>query len=103
MVRAEHANNFVFLNEKARGRRDCCRRPHPNSLDSHDSFGLLLRTVGVDHCMFGSKNPGGGSTQDPATGRWIDDIHLLIDDIEWLQDGERDQLFESNARKLFRI
>jgi predicted TIM-barrel fold metal-dependent hydrolase len=84
--------------------RELLRRLHYDTcLYSQDSIELLLRAVGVDRCMFGSEKPGVGSTQDPATGRWIDDIHLLIDDIEWLQDGERDQLFESNARKLFRI
>ena len=72
-------------------------------LYTQDSIELLLRAVGVDRCMFGSEKPGVGSTRDPATGRWIDDIHLLIDDIEWLDDGERNQLFESTARELFGI
>ena len=72
-------------------------------LYTQDSIELLLKAVGVDRCMFGSEKPGVGSTQDPATGRWIDDIHLLIDDIEWLDDDERDQLFETTARELFRI
>lgn len=72
-------------------------------LYSRDSIELLLRAVGVDRCLFGTEKPGTGSTVDPETGRWIDDIHLLIDDIDWLGDGDRKQLFESNARELFRI
>lgn len=72
-------------------------------LYSRDSIELLLRAVGVDRCLFGTEKPGTGSTVDPETGRWIDDIHLLIEDIDWLADGERKQLFESNARELFRI
>ncbi|BBG03010.1 MULTISPECIES: amidohydrolase family protein [Pseudonocardia] len=72
-------------------------------LYSRDSIELLLRAVGVDRCLFGTEKPGTGSMVDPETGRWIDDIHLLIDDIDWLGDGERKQLFESNARELFRI
>ena len=72
-------------------------------LYSQDSIELLLRAVGIDRCMFGSEKPGVGSTRNPETGRWIDDIHLLIDDIDWLTDDERDQLFESNARQLFKI
>jgi predicted TIM-barrel fold metal-dependent hydrolase len=84
--------------------RELLRRLHYDTcLYSQDSIELLLRAVGVDHCMFGSEKPGVGSTQNPATGRWVDDIHLLIDDIEWLSDGERNQLFESNARELFRL
>jgi predicted TIM-barrel fold metal-dependent hydrolase len=84
--------------------RDMLRKLHYDTcLYSQDSIELLLRAVGVDHCLFGSEKPGVGSTRNPETGRWIDDIHLLIDDIEWLTDDERDQLFESNARQLFKI
>ena len=49
------------------------------------------------------REAGTGSTRDPRTGRWVDDIHLLIEDIDWLDDGQRKQLFETNARELFRI
>ena len=41
--------------------------------------------------------------KDPATGRWVDDIHLLIEDIEWLDDTERDQIFAGNAQQLFKL
>jgi predicted TIM-barrel fold metal-dependent hydrolase len=84
--------------------RDMLRKLYYDTcLYSQDSIELLLRAVGVDRCLFGSEKPGVGSTRNPETGRWIDDIHLLIDDIEWLTDDERDQLFESNARQLFKI
>jgi predicted TIM-barrel fold metal-dependent hydrolase len=84
--------------------RDMLRKLYYDTcLYSQDSIELLLRAVGVDRCLFGSEKPGVGSTRTPETGRWIDDIHLLIDDIEWLTDDERDQLFESNARQLFKI
>ena len=59
--------------------------------------------MGTDRCLFGTEKPGTGSSIDPKSGRWIDDIHLLIEDITWLDDGQRKQLFESNARELFRI
>jgi len=72
-------------------------------LYTQDSIELLVNAVGVDRCLFGSEKPGVGSTRDPATGRWIDDIHLLIEDIEWLDEGQRKQLFETNARELFRL
>jgi len=72
-------------------------------LYTKDSIELLLRAAGIDRCLFGTEKPGTGSMVDPSTGRWIDDIHLLIEDIEWLDDGQRKQLFESNARELFRI
>jgi predicted TIM-barrel fold metal-dependent hydrolase len=72
-------------------------------LYTQDSIELLLKAVGVDRCLFGTEKPGTGSMRDPQTGRWIDDIHLLIDDIDWLDEGQRKQLFESNARELFRL
>lgn len=72
-------------------------------LYTRDSIELLLRAVGTDRCLFGTEKPGTGSTRDPRTGRWVDDIHLLIEDIDWLDDGQRKQLFETNARELFRI
>ena len=84
--------------------RDRLRRLHYDTcLYTQDSIELLLRAVGVDRCLFGSEKPGTGSIVDPETGRWIDDIHLLIEDIDWLGDAEREQLFETNARTLFKI
>lgn len=72
-------------------------------LYTQDSIELLLRAVGVDRCLFGSEKPGTGSVRDPETGRWIDDIHALIEDIDWLDDAGRKQLFEANARELFKL
>src|SRR4029453_2212244 len=68
-----------------------------------DAIELLIRTVGGDRCLFGSEKPGTGSVRDPGTGRWIDDIHLLIGDIDWLTDADRARLFEGTARSLFRL
>ncbi|WP_028923578.1 amidohydrolase family protein [Pseudonocardia acaciae] len=70
-------------------------------LYTRDAIELLIRTVGVDRCLFGTEKPGTGSQRDPATGRWFDDIHLLIRDIDWLDEDARRTLFEDNARKLF--
>lgn len=72
-------------------------------LYTQDSIELLLGAVGVDRCLFGTEKPGTGSHRDPETGRWIDDIHLLIDDIDWLDDADRERLFETNAREVFRL
>ncbi|MDF5756942.1 amidohydrolase family protein [Spongiactinospora sp. TRM90649] len=70
-------------------------------LYTQDALELLLRTVGADRCLFGSEKPGTGSARNPETGRWFDDIHLLIEDIGWLSGDERADLLENNARKLF--
>ncbi len=61
----------------------------------------LIRTVGADRCLIGSEKPGTGSVRDPATGRWYDDIRLLIDEIDWLPDADRARLSEGNAAALF--
>jgi predicted TIM-barrel fold metal-dependent hydrolase len=72
-------------------------------LYTRDSIELLLRSVGLDRCLFGTEKPGTGSVKDPETGRWFDDVHLLIEDIDWLGDGEKKRVFETNARELFRL
>lgn len=84
--------------------RDLLRKLYYDTcLYTQDSIEFLLRAVGVDRCLFGTEKPGTGSVVDPSSGRWLDDIHLLISDIGWLDDGQREQLFEGNARTLFRI
>jgi predicted TIM-barrel fold metal-dependent hydrolase len=70
-------------------------------LYTREAIELLIRTVGVDRCLFGSEKPGTGSVRDPQTGRWYDDIRLLIDEIGWLSDTDRTDLFEGNAAALF--
>jgi predicted TIM-barrel fold metal-dependent hydrolase len=72
-------------------------------LYTRDSIEMLIRAVGVQRCLFGTEKPGVGSTRDPSTGRWVDDIHLLINDIDWLSDVDKGRIFEGNARELFRL
>lgn len=72
-------------------------------LYTQDGLELLLKVAGTDRVLFGSEKPGTGSQIDPETGRWFDDIHLLLRDIGWLSDVERQAVFEDNARGLFRL
>ena len=72
-------------------------------LYTKDAIELLLKTVGPDRCLFGSEKPGTGSMINPETNHWFDDIKLLVDDIGWLDKGDRSAIFEQNARQLFRI
>jgi hypothetical protein len=44
-----------------------------------------------------------GSVKDPESGRRVGDIHQLIDDIDWLDDTERDQIFAGSAQQLFKF
>jgi predicted TIM-barrel fold metal-dependent hydrolase len=70
-------------------------------LYTRDAIELLIRTVGADRCLFGSEKPGTGSVRNPASGRWFDDIRLLIDDIDWLTDEDRTCVLAGNAAELF--
>ncbi len=72
-------------------------------LYTKDAIELLFKTVGVDRCLFGSEKPGTGSVRNPANGRWFDDIKILIEEIDWLTDADRDAIYEQNARSLFKL
>lgn len=72
-------------------------------LYTRDAIELLVRAVGADRCCFGSEKPGTGSVRDPASGRWYDDIKVLVEQIEWLSEAERAQIFEGNAATLFKL
>jgi 4-oxalmesaconate hydratase len=70
-------------------------------LYTKESIELLLRAVGTSSCLFGSEKPGTGSARNPENGRFFDDIKFYIDDIEWLSDTQRADLYEHNARRVF--
>jgi predicted TIM-barrel fold metal-dependent hydrolase len=72
-------------------------------LYSKDALELLVKTVGVDRCLFGTERPGVGTVKDPRTGRWLDETRFTIEAIEWLTDADRKMIFEDNARKLFNL
>ena len=70
----------------------------PKALD------LLFRIVGTDRCMFGTENPGTGTALDRDTGRQFDDIKPDIDDqIPWLTDEDRQMIYETTAREVYRL
>ncbi len=72
-------------------------------LYTKDALELLFKTVGVDRCLFGSEKPGTGSVRNPENGHWFDDIRLLIEDIDWLSEADRQALYEGNAQALFHL
>lgn len=72
-------------------------------LYSEEALRLLIKTVGVDRCLFGAECPGVGSAVDPATGRTIDDIKPLIEAFEWLSVADKRAIFEGNARRVFKL
>lgn len=72
-------------------------------LYSEEALRLLIKTVGVDRCLFGAECPGVGSTIDPQTGRTRDDIKPMIERFDWLSADDRAAIFEGNARRVFNL
>lgn len=70
-------------------------------LYAQEPIELLIKTVGVDNCLFGTDTPGSGSAINPRTGRPGDDLKPVIESIDWLSNADRQKIFEDNARKLF--
>lgn len=70
-------------------------------LHHQPSLELLFKTVGTDRCLFGTENPGSGSTTNPATGRAFDDLKPLIEEISFLSETDKTAIFETNARTVF--
>jgi 4-oxalmesaconate hydratase len=70
-------------------------------LYSEESLRLLIKTVGVDRCLFGAECPGVGSTINPHTHRTFDDIRPFIEGFDWLSQAEKDLIFSGNAKRLF--
>lgn len=67
-----------------------------------DSLRMLFDTCGADRCLFGTHRPGSGSGRDPESGRWGDDLRPLIDGLDSLTSEERWQIYEGNARLVFK-
>jgi predicted TIM-barrel fold metal-dependent hydrolase len=81
---------------------DSLRRLHYDTvLYNQESIDLLFRIVGTDRCMFGTENPGSGSSKDPKTGAWLDDLKPVIEGIDWLSEEDRSRVFEDNARAVY--
>ena len=72
-------------------------------LYTQDANELLIKTVGVDRCLFGAECPGTGSVRDPRDGRLVDDVAPLINGITWLSDGDKKKILSENAIKLFKL
>lgn len=72
-------------------------------LYTEEALQLLIKTVGVDRCLFGAECPGVGSSINPETGETFDHIAPYIRKFDWLSDAEKQQIFSGNARKVFRL
>jgi OH-DDVA meta-cleavage compound hydrolase len=67
------------------------------------SIELLIKTVGVDRCLFGEECPGIGAVVDPETGRQMDELRPYVEAFDFLSDADRQMILEGNARRVFRL
>ena len=72
-------------------------------LYTKEALELLIKTVGVDRCLFGAECPGVGSVTDPATGRTLDDVAPNLLAIDWLSKSDQEKIFSENTSKLFKL
>jgi predicted TIM-barrel fold metal-dependent hydrolase len=68
-----------------------------------EALELLFKVIGPANCCFGTESPGAGSSVDPKTGRAMDDLKPIIEGFGWLSDSDKKNIFEMNARKLYKI
>jgi 4-oxalmesaconate hydratase len=61
---------------------------------------LLFDVIGVDNIVFGSEMVGAVRGIDPQSGRYFDDTRRYVDALP-LSDAQRQQVYESNARRLY--
>ena len=62
---------------------------------------LLLKVVPIENILFGSEMVGAVRGIDPETGRYFDDTKSYIDQVAWMSDRDRQQIFEGNARTVY--
>ena len=72
-------------------------------LYTEDALRLLIKTIGVDRCLFGTECPGVGSSVDPESGRSMDNVRPMIEKIEWITAEEKQKIFCDNARAVFKL
>jgi 4-oxalmesaconate hydratase/OH-DDVA meta-cleavage compound hydrolase len=88
-----------------RGRfRDRMRKLYYDTvLYTQGALELLIKTVGVDHVLYGAECPGVGSAINPDTGLTFDNIVPYIKGFDWLSDADKAKILENNARELFKL
>jgi predicted TIM-barrel fold metal-dependent hydrolase len=72
-------------------------------LYTEDALSLLIKTVGADRCLFGTECPGIGSSVDPATGRSMDNIKPMLENIETVSAADKQKIFCDNAKAVFNL
>jgi predicted TIM-barrel fold metal-dependent hydrolase len=79
------------------------RLNYDTCLYTPEALELLLKVMGPRCCMFGTESPGAGSSVNPRTGLAMDDLKPVIESLAWLTQADRDDIFEMNARRLYKL
>lgn len=66
-----------------------------------DALELLIKKVGADRVLFGTEKPGTGSAKSPETGLDLDDLKPVINNISFLTQQDRENIFECNCTRLY--
>jgi len=64
-----------------------------------DNMDALL-AVGIDHFLFGTEKPGTGNSRNPISGRDCEDMKPVIENIGWLTEAQKADLFKCNHRRV---
>ena len=60
-----------------------------------------MKVVPVENILFASEMVGAVRGIDPETGHYYDDTKRYVDQISWLTDEDRTQIYEDNVRRVF--
>ena len=66
-----------------------------------DAIELLLKKVGAQRVLFATEKPGTGSVRDPKSGLDFDDLKPVIENIAFLSEQDRRDIFECNCTRLY--
>jgi 4-oxalmesaconate hydratase len=66
-----------------------------------ESMEMLIKRVGADRVLFATEMFGAVNATDPQTGRSFEDVRSMFDNIDWLTDVDRQNIFEGNARQVY--
>jgi OH-DDVA meta-cleavage compound hydrolase len=72
-------------------------------LYSEGALRLLIETVGVDQCLFGSECPGVGSKALPGCKHTMDHVAPIIQAFDWLSSADKQKIFAGNAKRVFKL
>ncbi|MEA2953298.1 MAG: 4-oxalmesaconate hydratase [Alphaproteobacteria bacterium] len=62
---------------------------------------LLTKVIPIDNILFASEMVGAVKGIDPNTGNYYDDTKKYVDQVKTLSEGDRYEIFEGNARRVY--